>query len=178
MRFTPLEVDGAWLVDLEPFEDERGSLARAYCAREFGERGLVLPVAQANLSHNPRAGTLRGLHYQVPPAAEAKYVRAVRGALYDVVVDVRDGSPTRGAWAGAELTADDGRAVYVPEGCAHGFLTLADDTLVYYQVSEFYTPEAERGLRWDDPALGIDWPDEPVLVSDKDASWPLLEGAL
>lgn len=176
MRFAPVaEVDGAYLIDLEPFEDDRGWFARAFCAREFADHGLTLPTAQANLSHNAVAGTLRGLHYQVDPAPEAKLVRVVRGALWDVVVDLRPGSPTERRWFGAELTADNGRALFVPEGCGHGFVTLVDDTLAFYQVSGFYTPEAERGARWDDPALGIEWPRSPTRISDKDAAWPLLE---
>jgi dTDP-4-dehydrorhamnose 3,5-epimerase len=174
MRFRETGVDGAFLVDLEPFADERGFLARAYCQREFAEHGLVTEVAQANLSHNVRAGTLRGLHYQVPPAAEAKFVRCLRGAVYDVLVDLRPDSPTRGQWFGAELSAANGTALYLPPQCAHGFQTLVDDTLLYYQSSAFYAPEHERGLRHDDPALGIAWPREVTALSDKDRSWPLL----
>lgn len=174
MRYTETALAGAFTVDLEPHRDERGFFARAFDAREAEEHGLRATVAQANLSHNVRAGTLRGMHYQVAPAPEAKLVRCLRGAIYDVIVDLRPGSPTLQQWVGVELTAENGRALYVPELCAHGFLTLADDTLVQYQVSAFYTPEAERGLRHDDPAIGVDWPREPTTMSEKDRAWPLL----
>ncbi|MFP5309997.1 MAG: dTDP-4-dehydrorhamnose 3,5-epimerase [Actinomycetes bacterium] len=174
MRVTELDVAGALLLDLEPFVDERGSFARAFCARELADAGAPFEVAQANLSENPRAGTLRGVHLQRAPHEEAKLVRCVRGALFDVVVDLRPDSPTFGRWAGEELSADNGRALLVPEGCGHAFLTLADDTLAFYLVSEPYTPGAELGLRFDDPALGIDWPRDVAVISEKDASWPLV----
>lgn len=177
MHFVETPLAGAYLIDVEPFEDHRGAFARAWCADEFADHDLSPLTAQANLSTNHRAGTLRGMHYQLPPAAEAKLVRCVRGALFDVVVDLREESPTYLRWFGAELTEDNRRALYVPERFAHGFLTLADDTVAFYQVSEFYTPGAERGLRYDDPAIGIDWPAAVTVISDKDASWPLLEAA-
>lgn len=179
MRFTETALSGAYTVDLEPHRDDRGFFARAFCANEFAEHGLKAETAQANLSYNHRRGTVRGMHFQVPPATETKFIRCLRGAIYDVIVDLRAGSDTYGQWVGVELTEDNGRALYVPELFAHGFQTLADDTLVYYQVGEFYTPGTERGLRHNDPALGIAWPEAAKVISDKDASWPLLdEGAI
>lgn len=171
MRFTETALPGAFVVDLEPHADERGFFARTFCADEFAEHGLKPVVAQANVSFNHRRGTLRGLHYQLPPAAETKFLRCVRGAIYDVIVDLRDDSPTYLNHVGVELTAENRRALYVPEMFAHGFLTLADGTEVTYQVGEFYTPGAERGIRYDDPALGIDWPEPVTVISDKDAGW-------
>lgn len=175
MRFTETALAGAYIIDIEPHADERGFFARGFCADEFAEHGLNPVVAQTNLSHNTRTGTLRGMHYQVPPAPEAKLVRCVRGAIHDVIVDMRPDSPTRLQWVGVDLTADNQRALYVPELFAHGFLTLADDTFVTYQVSQSYTPGTERGLRHDDPRLGITWPGPVAVISDKDAAWPLLE---
>ena len=175
MRFTKTDLPDAYTIDVEPHHDDRGYFARAFCAKEFTEHGLKADIAQANLSFNHRRGTLRGMHYQVPPATETKFIRCLRGAIYDVIVDLRPGSATYGRWIGVELSEDNGRALYVPEMFAHGFQTLADDTLVYYQVGEFYTPGTERGLRHDDPALGISWPEAVTVISDKDASWPLLE---
>jgi dTDP-4-dehydrorhamnose 3,5-epimerase len=174
MRFTELEVVGAFVIDPEPFSDERGSFARVFCSEEFAEHGLEPTIVQSNLSRNRQAGTLRGMHFQRAPHAETKLVRCVRGALFDVVVDLRPDSPTFRRWAGAELTADNDRALYVPRGCGHGFLTLADDTVALYDVSAPYTPSHEGGLRYDDPAIGIEWPGPVSTVSDKDRSWPLL----
>jgi dTDP-4-dehydrorhamnose 3,5-epimerase len=162
------------LVDLEPHHDYRGNFARVFDAKLFAERGVPLDVAQANVSYNYRAGTLRGLHYQVEPALEAKFIRCVSGALYDVIIDMRPDSPTHLQWFGTTLSAMNGRALYVPEMFAHGYLTLTADVLAYYQVSQYYTPGTERGLRYDDPALGITWPVEPVVISEKDRSWTLL----
>jgi len=175
MRFTETALPGAWIIDVEPHADERGFFARGFCADEFTAHGLNPVVAQTNLSANTRAGTLRGMHYQVPPAPEAKLVRCARGAIHDVIVDMRPDSPTHRQWIGVDLTEDNNRALYVPELFAHGFLTLADDTFVTYQVSQAYTPGTERGLRYDDPALGITWPAAVTVISDKDAAWPLLE---
>lgn len=173
MIFTPTELPDVVVVDLEPREDERGFFARAWCAREFAAAGLSTDLVQCNLSFNEELGTLRGMHFQRSPHAEAKLVRCTRGAIYDVAVDLRPGSPTHRRWVGVELTAENRRALYVPEGFAHGYQTLAGGTETFYQVSEWYTPEAEGGVRWNDPAFGIDWPlpDDPVL-SPKDASWP------
>ena len=177
MRFTPAPLDGAWIIDLERREDPRGWFARTFCRREFEAHGLEPVIAQANISWNARKGTLRGMHYQVPPAAETKLVRCTRGALWDVIVDLRPDSPTFLRHFGVELTAENGRQLYVPELFAHGYLTLADDTEVAYQVGEFYTPGAERGIRHDDPALGIEWPAPVEVMSAKDAAWPAFVAA-
>jgi dTDP-4-dehydrorhamnose 3,5-epimerase len=173
MIFTPTELEGAYLIDLEPREDERGFFARAWAEEEFAEHGLSTDVVQANIAFNRRTGTLRGMHFQRDPHAEVKVVRCTRGALYDVIVDLRPGSPTHTRWIGVELTADNRRALYVPEGFAHGYQTLADDTEAYYQVSAAYASHAEGGVRWNDPAFGIEWPaPEPPVMSDKDRAWP------
>jgi dTDP-4-dehydrorhamnose 3,5-epimerase len=171
--FAETELAGAYVVDLERREDERGFFARAWCASEFGEHGLSTRLVQCNLSFNARQGTLRGMHFQRDPHAEAKLVRCTRGSVYDVIIDLRPESPTYMRWLGVELSAENRRALYVPEGFAHGYQTLVDDTETFYQVSEFYAPEAEGGVRWNDPAFGIEWPhpDAPLL-SPKDASWP------
>jgi dTDP-4-dehydrorhamnose 3,5-epimerase len=175
MIFTPKEVAGVVEVAIEPHGDERGFFARTFCAREFEAAGLKPMVAQANLSFNPKAGTLRGLHYQRPPAAEAKLVRCTRGRVFDVAVDYRAGSPTYLRHVGVVLDANVRNALYVPEGCAHGYLTLEDDCEVAYQVSEFYTPGVEGGLRWNDPVLAIAWPHEVRVISAKDAGWDALD---
>jgi len=175
VQFTQAPLPGAFVIDLERRTDRRGAFARAFCAREFAERGLSAAFVQANLSENPHRGTLRGMHYQVRPSTEGKLIRCVRGRLYDVVVDMRPESPTRRQWFGVELSAEEGNALYIPPQFAHGFLTLTDDVLAFYQVTDFYTPEVERGVRWDDPAIGVDWPHAPTLVSAKDESWALLE---
>lgn len=174
MIFTETRLAGAQVIDVERFQDERGFFARAFCAREFGENGLKPAVAQCNLSFSDREGTLRGMHYQVSPAAETKLVRCIRGAIYDVIVDLRPESDTYLQHFGTELSAENRRALYVPEMCAHGFQSLTDDTEILYLVSEFYTPECERGLRYDDPVLGIEWPLPVRAISEKDATWPLL----
>ena len=172
MIFTPTRLDGAYVIDIEPHADQRGFFARAWCQDEFAAHGLTARPVQANLSYNQLKGTLRGLHYQLPPYAEAKLVRCTRGAIWDVIVDLRPASPTYRQSIGAELTADNHRLLYVPEEFAHGFITLADDTEVTYQVSQAYTPGAERGLRWNDPALCLEWPVPVAVISDKDAHWP------
>ena len=177
MIFTETKIPGAFVVDLEPRSDERGFFARAWCADEFGAHGLQTRLVQANLSFNDHAGTLRGMHYQVAPHEEAKAVRCTRGAIYDVVVDLRPESPEYKRWTAVELTADNRRLLYVPEGCAHGYQTLVDGTETMYLVSAAYAPEAERGVRWDDPAFGIEWPPaEPRRLSPKDESWPDFAG--
>lgn len=175
VRFTETALAGAWIIDLEPFADDRGSFARAFCAEEFVAHGLDGRVAQINLSSNPTRGTMRGMHLQRPPDGEAKTVRCLTGAIYDVIVDLRPDSSTHLQHVGVELTADNGRALHVPQEFAHGFLTLDEDTLVTYQVSHPYTPGAEEGLRWDDPVLGIAWPAAVEIISEKDRSWPLLQ---
>jgi dTDP-4-dehydrorhamnose 3,5-epimerase len=172
MIFTPAGLEGAYLVEMERRGDDRGWFARAWCAGELEARGLAFTVAQANVARTARRGTVRGLHWQAAPHAEAKLVRCTRGAVYDVAVDVRPGSPTHGRWIGAALDERDGRMLYVPEGCAHGYQALEDDTEVTYLVSAPYAPAAERGIRWDDPAFAIRWPLPAVGVSDRDRSWP------
>jgi dTDP-4-dehydrorhamnose 3,5-epimerase len=173
MIFTETKLAGAYIVDLEPRSDERGFFARAFCGNEFGDHNMKTTVAQANMSFNYNKGTLRGMHYQVPPAAETKFIRCVRGGIYDVIVDMRPESPTFLQHIGVELTADNRRALYIPEMFAHGFQTLSDDTEVLYLVGEFYTPGYERGLRYDDPALKLEWPLPVSVISEKDANWPL-----
>jgi len=172
VRFSELELPGAWRVELEPHEDERGYFARTFCAEEFAAHGLATRYPQCNLSYNRSVGTLRGLHLQVAPHGEAKLVRCVSGALHDVIVDLRAGSPTRRRWLAVELDARSGTALYVPEGFAHGFLTLREDTEVFYQMGSAYAPGAQRGFRWDDPAFGIDWPFPPQTISERDRTWP------
>ena len=175
MILTPTAIPGVVVVDLERREDDRGFFARSFDRAAFEEAGLVPLVEQANVSYNRRAGTLRGMHMQVAPALESKLVRCTRGAIVDVIVDMRDGSPTKHAHVAVELTADNRRALYVPPLFAHGFQTLVDDTEVTYMVGGPYTPGAERGFRHDDPAFGISWPLPVEVISDKDASWPLLD---
>jgi dTDP-4-dehydrorhamnose 3,5-epimerase len=171
--FTPASLDGAYLIDVERKRDERGFLARTFCEEEFAEHGAPMRVVQGSTIHSPRRHTLRGLHYQEAPHAEAKLVRCTRGSIFLVMVDLRPGSPTSTDWLGVELTAAGGRLAYVPEGFAQGYQTLEDDTEVNYQMSHHYVPEAARGVRWDDPALGIAWPDaEERLISPRDRSWP------
>lgn len=175
MRFTETAVAGVWVVDLEPHTDERGGFARTFAADEFAARGLETAVVHCNLSWSHRAGTVRGMHWQAAPAEEAKLVRCVRGAVHDVVVDVRPTSATHRAHVAVELSAATRRAVYIPPGCAHGFQTLVDDTEVTYQHSVAHTPGTERGLRHDDPALAIAWPLPVTVVSERDRAWPLLD---
>lgn len=172
MIFTETKLAGAYIVDVEPREDDRGFFARTFCQDEFAEHGLKTMIAQANMSFNHRAGTLRGMHFQFPPAAETKFIRCPSGALYDVIIDLRPESRTFGEHIGVELTQDNHRALYVPERFGHGFITLVDRTVASYQVGEFYTPGMEGGLRYDDPAFGIEWPLAPVVLSDKDGEWP------
>lgn len=174
MRFAPTALAGAYLVHLEPRLDERGLFARAFCAQEFGAHGLEPNYVQANISTNTRAGTVRGLHFQHPPHAEVKLVRCVKGAVYDVIVDLRENSKTYRRWFGAELSDANGVTMYVPQGFAHGYQALSDGATVFYLVSAFYAPQAEGGLRFDDPKLAIEWPLAVAEVSDKDAKWPLL----
>jgi dTDP-4-dehydrorhamnose 3,5-epimerase len=172
MKFEPTPIAGAFLVDLERRGDDRGFFARIFCEQEFAAAGLTPHFVQINTSFSGKRGTLRGLHYQLPPAAEAKLVRCIRGALFDVVLDLRPASPSFGQWFGAELTAENRRMMYVPEGCAHAFLSLADATETLYLASAFYAPDRERGVRFDDPRFAIRWPIEPVELSPKDRSWP------
>ena len=175
MRFVETALNDAYVIELDLLEDERGFFARTFCAREFTEHGLKPVTAQSNLSFNHREGTLRGMHYQLPPAAEAKLVRCTRGAIHDVIVDMRPESATYLSHVGVELSEDNRRALYVPELFAHGYQTLTDRAEVIYQVSEFYTPGQESGLRYDDPALGIEWPLPVSVISEKDAAWPAFQ---
>ena len=176
MKFISTEIAGVWLIVPEPIEDERGSFARLFCRREFEAHGLNAELAQCSASFNKRKGTLRGLHFQAEPHGEEKIVRCTRGAIYDVIADLRRDSPSFRRWRGFELTADNRMMVYVPRGVAHGFLTMSDDTEVFYQMSEFHHPEAARGVRWDDPSLAIRWPQvPPALISDSDRSLPYLQ---
>lgn len=174
MKFSPLTLPGAWLVALELKRDRRGYFARCFDAEKFRELGLETAFEQHSLSFNHVRGTLRGLHYQVPPYDEVKLVRCTRGRLYDVLVDLRRGSSTYGKWAGYELSADEPGALYIPAGLAHGFITLEDETEVHYMIHGPYKPEAARTIRWDDPALAIDWPMTPVVISDNDRNAPPL----
>jgi dTDP-4-dehydrorhamnose 3,5-epimerase len=174
MKFTETKLKGAFIIELEERSDSRGFFARTFCAHEFEEHGLKPAVAQCNMSFNHKKGTMRGMHYQIAPATEAKLVRCTRGAVYDAIVDLRPDSPTYLEHIGVELTADNRKALYVPEMFAHGYLTLTDGAEVFYQVSEFYTPGTERGLRYNDPALKIDWPVAIEVISEKDAAWTLM----
>ena len=176
MIFRETKLKGAFLIDLETREDDRGFFARVFCQNEFERHGLNTNVAQANASHSKHRGTLRGMHYQVAPYAEAKFVRCTRGAVYDVTVDIRPDSPTFKQWFGMELSVENGAALYIPEGCAHGFLTLEDATDVFYMITAPYNPEASRGFRYNDPAFGIDWPGEAVVINERDASYSDFNG--
>jgi dTDP-4-dehydrorhamnose 3,5-epimerase len=177
MRFLETELAGAFIIEIEKYTDERGFFARTFCVREFEEHGLNANVVQCNISYNLKRGTLRGMHFQIPPAPETKVVRCVRGAIFDVIVDIRPESPTFLHHIYVELTADNRRALYVPELFAHGFQTLVDDVEVEYQMSEFYAPQCSRGMRYDDPALRINWPLPVTIIAQKDLEWPRLEKA-
>lgn len=172
MIFEPTPLPGAFVVLLERVEDSRGFFARSWCRREFLDRGLSGELAQCNVSFNRHKGILRGMHFQSPPHAEAKLVRCTSGALYDVIVDLRPDSPTYTRWFSAELTADNGRMLYIPEGFAHGFQTLRDGTEVFYQMSAPYVAGSGRGVRWDDPTFGIAWPLPDPVMSDRDRTYP------
>jgi len=172
MIFRPTRLKDVFEIEPEPHSDDRGFFARSWCQREFEDHGLNPKVVQCNVSYNARRGTLRGIHYQENPSAEAKLVRCTRGAIYDVVVDLRSQSASFAQWIAAELTADNYRALYVPEGCGHGFLTLQDETEVFYQMSEFYSPELSRGVRWNDPSFQIFWPRIVEVISDRDRTYP------
>lgn len=177
MIFTESPLRGAYLIDMTRMEDERGFFARAFCTDEFAVHGLAAHMSQCSVSFNAKRGTLRGLHFQVLPHDEEKLVRCTAGAIFDVIVDIRGESPTHRRWFGAELTAANRRALYVPKGFAHGFITLADDTEVFYMISVPYVAGSAQGLRWNDPALGIRWPMEPTAISGRDAQYPLLATA-
>lgn len=175
MKFVETTVPDAFVLHLERREDDRGYFARAFCTREMADNGIPMAIAQTNVSVTHQRGTVRGMHFQVDPAPEAKLVRCTRGAIFDVVADLRDGSDTYGHWVGVELTEDNGDALYVPEGCAHGFQTLTDGAAISYDTTAHYTPEAVRGARHDDPVLQIRWPLQISVISAQDRSWPLLD---
>ncbi|MDQ3918836.1 MAG: dTDP-4-dehydrorhamnose 3,5-epimerase [Acidobacteriota bacterium] len=173
MKFTETKLRGAFVIDPERFDDARGFLARSFSAREFEARGLNPRAAECNISFSERKHTVRGMHFQRKPHAQSKLVRCTAGAIYDVIIDLRPGSETFAQWIGAELTAENRRLLYVPEGFAHGFQTLADDTEVFYQIGDYYAPASEGGVRWDDPAFGIDWPErERVVINERDRGYP------
>jgi dTDP-4-dehydrorhamnose 3,5-epimerase len=173
MIIAETKLRGAFFIDIERRADERGFFARTWCKEEFEARGLSTNLVQANMAFSKRVGTLRGLHYQVKPHEEVKLIRCTRGAVYDVIADLRPESPTYLQWLSVELTADNRTMLYVPEGFVHGYQTLTDNVEVLYQVSHSYSPEAERGVRWDDPRIGIEWPEINVrIISEKDKSWP------
>lgn len=172
MIFESTAVDGAFVVRPEPRTDDRGHFARLWCSEEFGARGLVDHIVQLNAGFSHKAGTLRGMHYQLPPHAEVKLARCTRGAVFDVVIDLRRGSPTFRRWAGVTLTPDNGAMMYVPEGCAHGYITLEDNSELTYATSQTYAPASARGVRYDDPAFALDWPRAATVVSAADLGWP------
>lgn len=171
MNFVETKLKGAYLIELEISADERGFFARTFCQKEFEVRGLNPKMLQCSISFNKSKGALRGLHYQANPHEEAKLIRCTRGAIYDVIVDLRPESPTYRQWIAVELTQENRKAVYVPEGCAHGFQTLTANTEVFYQISQFHRPEAARGVRWNDPVFGITWPEDQRIISPRDQGY-------
>jgi len=176
MIFKETALKGAYIVELEQKGDERGFFARTFCEKEFAAQKIKFAVRQSNISYNKKKGTLRGMHYQAVPHEEAKLVSCVRGAIYDVIIDLRPGSPTRGKWCASELNAREYSSLFIPEGFAHGFQSLTDDTVVLYQMSEFFHPESARGIRWDDRLFSITWSIVPCIVSQKDAGYPDYRG--
>lgn len=172
MQYTPSRIPGAWIIDISPIHDHRGLFAMTWLPEDMRRHGMDPALAQCNLAFNHKRGTLRGMHLQQAPHAQIKIVRATRGALVDVIVDLRRDSPTFKQWDKVELSADNRRMLYVPEGVAHGYLTLSDDTEAYYHASSLWAPAAESGVRWNDPAFGIEWPFMPDVISEKDATWP------
>lgn len=173
MNFKETEIKGAYEITLEKKGDERGFFARGYCEQEFKDNGIPFNMVQANFGYNKYQNTLRGLHYQIEPHAEKKLVQCVKGAVYDVILDLRPDSPSYRNWVGCKLTVDDNNMLFIPEGCAHGYQTLTDDSQIFYMVSAFYKPEAERGIHWDDSLFNIKWKDaENMIISDKDRNWP------
>lgn len=175
MQFGATAIDGAMIVELDKHEDERGYFARTFCEEEFARAGLEMRVVQTNISHNPKRLTLRGMHYQAEPHGEPKIVHCVRGRIFDVAVDLRSQSPTYRRWAGVELDPDSNRLFYIPRGCAHGFLTLEANSDIVYLMGAPYVAGSGRGVRWDDPVFGIDWPGVAVEISDRDLSFALLD---
>lgn len=175
MNFTPLQLVGAWRITLDRHEDSRGAFSRIFCCSEFAEHGLETEIKQSNISFNHKAGTLRGLHFQKPPHSETKLVRCSRGRIWDVIVDVRDGSETYGQWHGEELDPDNGSMLYIPAGFAHGFQTLCDSSEVLYAMFDVYAPDSATGIRWNDASLDITWRLPPTVISEQDAQLPLLK---
>lgn len=176
MQFTEAPIHGAYIIDVKRIGDDRGYFGRLWCQKEFNDLGLKSHICQSNIGVSTSAGTLRGLHYQKPPHQEVKIVRCSRGAMFDVIVDLRPDSPTYKQWFGTELNEDNATMLYVPEGCATGYLTLVDNTEMYYHATEFYHPESATGVRYNDPAFGIEWPGEINVLSDNDTSWPDFAG--
>ena len=172
MKFSQTKLKGAYFIEIEKLTDDRGFFARSWCQKEFENHGIDYGFVQANVSYNHRKGTIRGMHYQIAPYQECKLIRCTRGAIYDVIIDLRPGSETYKQWTGVELTAKNYSMFFVPKDFAHGFQTLTDETEITYQVSEFYTPGSEKGIRFDDPAFDIQWPLEATILSDKDRIWP------
>jgi dTDP-4-dehydrorhamnose 3,5-epimerase len=172
MRLVPAGIHGAWFVELTLHRDERGAFGRTWCREAFRESGVAFEPVQCNISRNPKRGTLRGMHYQRPPSGEAKLIQCVRGRIHDVAIDLRRGSPTFGQSAAAELSAEGDTLFFIPEGCAHGFLTLEPDTDVFYYMGHAYVAGAGAGVRWNDPAFSIRWPHQPAVMSERDASYP------
>ena len=174
MIFTETKLKGAYIIDVEKIEDERGFFGRVYCKKEFDKVGIESNIAQTNMSFNPKKGTLRGMHYQVSPYEETKLVKCTSGAIYDCIIDLRKDSPTYLEWIGVELTEENNRMLFVPRDFAHGFITLKDNTAIQYFVSQFYAPGAERGIKWDDPKINIQWPADVAVISEKDNNHPYL----
>jgi len=172
MKFSKCKLPGVFVIDIEPIKDERGMFARLWCKDEFKQQGLVTELSQCSLSFNHSKGTLRGMHYQSAPHAETKVIRCTRGSIFDVAIDLRPESPSYKQWFGTLLSAENHRMLYVPEGLAHGFVTLEADSEVFYQISVPYVPESGRGVRWNDPCFDINWPIQPVVISNKDANYP------
>ena len=175
MNFHETSLPGVYVIEPKRLSDERGFFARTFCTEDFAVRGLDARVVQSSISFNPTRGTLRGMHYQAEPHGENKIIRCTMGAIWDCLIDLRPGSPTYKQWTAETLTAENRRLFYVPEGVAHGFLTLEPNSEVFYEISTIYVPDAGRGVRWDDPAFGIEWPDRPQLMSDRDRSYPDFE---
>ena len=176
MFFIETRLSGSYIVSMEEIGDSRGSFSRAWCKREMECYGLDTDILQCNMSYNAKAGTLRGMHFQKEPFSETKYIRCMKGSFYDVIIDLREDSLTFGEWIGVELSEKNGKALYVPRGFAHGYLTLEDNTVAYYQVTEFYNKESEAGVRWDDKKFNIKWPLlNELIISEKDRNWPLFQ---
>lgn len=178
MHFIETELKDAFIIEPEPIEDERGFFARIFCEEEFKKRGINFKIVQCNISFNKKKGIIRGMHYQIPPYEEAKIVYCIRGAIYDVIIDLRSNSPTYKKWIAVELSAENRRMLYIPKGFAHGFQTLKDNTELFYLMSEFYHPEYAQGIRWDDPAFRIKWPLKRVIIKERDKNFPDFMGNL